>query len=238
MPYQREVTFRGKLIPISKLSPNSDKKILITCPSCNTQAERYAKVLFKTCSFLCQPCRLKEVHEKRLIVGTKYNMLTITGRHSSGHSLVLCDCGNETKANNWNIESGKTKSCGCLFLGAINQPYTVSEGFVKGAGHPNWRGGISLERSRIMASKEYKEWRTAVFSRDSYKCAYCGVNSNTLEAHHILPFATYPDLRFTAGNGITLCKKHHTKFPKKYGRKEIGQYEIDEFISSKTCNMV
>lgn len=52
-------------------------------------------------------------------VGLKYNMLTIielAGRSKSGKLLWLCacDCGNSTIVQSDNLNSGHTKSCGCL----------------------------------------------------------------------------------------------------------------------------
>lgn len=54
----------------------------------------------------------------------------------------------------------------------------------------------------------YKIWREAVLDRDVYKCCACGSREN-LHAHHIKPFAEYPDKRFDVRNGITLCDKCH-----------------------------
>lgn len=56
----------------------------------------------------------------------------------------------------------------------------------------------------------YRQWRDAVIKRDSEKCQLCG-SSNKLVAHHIKPFATYPELRLDINNGITLCEKCHMR---------------------------
>ena len=81
-----------------------------------------------------------------------------------------------------------------------------------------------------MSTNEYKEWRTEVFRRDEYKCVCCGVNSNTLEAHHILSYASNEDIRTDVSNGVTMCRKHHVEFHSIYGRASIGKEELEEFM--------
>jgi len=56
---------------------------------------------------------------------------------------------------------------------------------------------------------EYKQWRTAVFERDNYTCNGCRVVGGYLEAHHVLPWSTFPDRRFDVSNGITVCLDCH-----------------------------
>jgi len=48
-------------------------------------------------------------------------------------------------------------------------------------------------------SKEYKEWRKAVFERDNYTCQECG-SKKDLHPHHIKHFAKFPKLRFVVTN--------------------------------------
>ncbi len=54
------------------------------------------------------------------------------------------------------------------------------------------------------------DWRDRVYKRDNY---ICKINNNEcsgkIEAHHILRFSLYPELRYDINNGITLCHKHH-----------------------------
>lgn len=71
---------------------------------------------------------------------------------------------------------------------------------------------VDLDRRsavEIRRSTEYKEWRKAVFARDDYTCQHCGARGVKINAHHIKPFAWYPDLRTDVNNGITLCVKCH-----------------------------
>lgn len=88
-----------------------------------------------------------------------------------------------------------------------------------GETHHNWKGGISPKNMLIRNSFKYKQWRKAVFERDDYTCQLCGVRGGvTLNADHIKPFSTYPELRFNLSNGRTLCKSCHLRTPT-HGRK-------------------
>ena len=78
---------------------------------------------------------------------------------------------------------------------------------------------ISDKNKLIRCSKDFKVWRSAVFQRDNWTCQECGNRSKKnnyirIEAHHIKPFALFPEFRFSVDNGITLCKKCHVKKPK------------------------
>ena len=57
-----------------------------------------------------------------------------------------------------------------------------------------------------------KQWRRDVKNRDGWKCMISDENCNGgLEAHHILPWSQYPELRYETKNGITLCHYHHPR---------------------------
>jgi hypothetical protein len=65
---------------------------------------------------------------------------------------------------------------------------------------------------------DYKHWIKSVFKRDKYTCQHCGRIGGKLNAHHIKPFAKYPELRLDVNNGITYCRQCHIDWHKKHGR--------------------
>jgi hypothetical protein len=93
---------------------------------------------------------------------------------------------------------------------------------ITGANNRNWKGGVTPEHLKIRWSQDMKNWRKKVFERDSYTCQECGIKGGwdrekkikiTLNADHIKPFATHPDLRLDLDNGRTLCLDCHKKTP-------------------------
>ena len=54
--------------------------------------------------------------------------------------------------------------------------------------------------------------------------------SGRLEAHHILDWINYPELRYEINNGITLCHAHHPRGRAK--EKELSPYFV-ELVTSK-----
>lgn len=59
-------------------------------------------------------------------------------------------------------------------------------------------------------SAAYVTWRKDVWKRDNFRCRVTDQNCNgRIEAHHILSWRDYPELRYQVNNGITLCHRHH-----------------------------
>lgn len=71
----------------------------------------------------------------------------------------------------------------------------------------------------IRKSKEYADWRMAVFITDNFACVLCG-SRNNIQADHIKQFAYFPELRFDIDNGRTLCFECHLKTPT-YGSRRL-----------------
>jgi len=83
-----------------------------------------------------------------------------------------------------------------------------------GENHPRWvkdRSLIDMNKRRNR-TLECIQWRESVFGRDGYKCKINNQKCNgQLEAHHILPWRDFSELRFNINNGITLCHAHHPR---------------------------
>lgn len=79
------------------------------------------------------------------------------------------------------------------------------------------------ETQRGRYSKEYAPCRNAVYKRDGFSCQKCGKRSCKLNAHHIKPWAKFPDLRFDLTNGMTLCEKCHRAIHSKYPQVDFGE---------------
>lgn len=97
--------------------------------------------------------------------------------------------------------------------------------WLTGDKNPNWKGGKEFWKisDKKHLSSKYMDWMKSVKNRDGWKCKIgnndCG---GRLEAHHILPWRDYPELRYDINNGISLCHYHH---PKKYQEHLF----VDEF---------
>ena len=97
--------------------------------------------------------------------------------------------------------------------------------------NPNWKGGITPINITIRQSIEYSLWREAVLARDNWTCQRYGTKGGKLQVHHIKNFSQYPELRFAIDNGITLSKKAHKEFHKKYGIKNNTPEQLKEFLN-------
>lgn len=87
----------------------------------------------------------------------------------------------------------------------------------------NWQGGLSSLNKRLRRSLQYRNWRTAVYQRNGYKCIWCGADKKYLNADHIKQYAliikennisTYEQAvkceeLWQVNNGRTLCIDCH-----------------------------
>ena len=109
----------------------------------------------------------------------------------------VCSCGRENRT----IFSNFLKSPRCKVCASES---------MSGENHPLWRPELTEEdRQRGRNFPEYIEWRKKVFENFQYLCYLCGDESNTLHAHHIVPYSINRELRTEESNGILLCIDCH-----------------------------
>ena len=81
-----------------------------------------------------------------------------------------------------------------------------------GEKHFAWKAIKYPRYHHTTATLEYRTWRMSVFTRDNFKCRIADQNcKGQLEAHHILNWVDYLELRYAINNGITLCQAHHPR---------------------------
>lgn len=93
-----------------------------------------------------------------------------------------------------------------------------NKGYLKPMGntsffHYNWKGGVYDTIAKIRNSPQYRKWKLSVRKKYNNTCAECGSNKK-LHAHHIKPFAIFPELRFEISNGLLLCQSCHISYHK------------------------
>jgi len=103
----------------------------------------------------------------------------------------------------------------------------------RGENGPGWKGGITSENKLFRTRFEAIEWRKLVFERDNYTCQKTGLRGVTLHAHHILNFATHPDIRFDINNGVTLSAESHSEFHRIYGNRYNTREQLEEYLGKE-----
>ena len=98
------------------------------------------------------------------------------------------------------------------------------------SGEKNWRWisdrSLLKDDHKDRGGQLHREWSKSVKNRDGWKCKISnGDCSGRLEAHHILGWKSYPELRYQITNGITLCHFHHPR--KRDGELKLSPYFQD-----------
>ncbi len=89
--------------------------------------------------------------------------------------------------------------------------------------HPRWIKNRELPRvKKKRPTYESEKFRLGVYERDNFICQHCGARGGKLNAHHVLRWRDYPDLRFDIQNGITLCVECHKKIHSKKRRSRAS----------------
>ena len=104
---------------------------------------------------------------------------------------------------------------------------------VTGEKNPSYiKDRTQLKKSdRKWKDSAYMDWVKRIKNRDNWVCRIADINcGGRLEAHHILDWINYPELRYEINNGITLCHAHHPRGRAK--EKELSPYFV-ELVTSK-----
>lgn len=193
-------------------------------------------------------CLMRERTSERCkinIINQRFGRLLVfeeAGRNKQNNVLwkCRCDCGAIKIVCGTELRRGKTKSCGCFKrekTSEINKGRTGENNpmFGKfGKAAPRYNPNLTDEERQIRREYlEYKEWRTAVYGRDSYTCQCCGKHCCKLNAHHLESYANNPELRTVLENGITLCEECHKNFHHRFGRGNNIREQFEEFLRAQ-----
>lgn len=171
-------------------------KVTFTCDTCGQTFERYPHKHAKGRGNFCSPeCWYKF---SRTIRGEE--RWTWTGQDVT---CICAQCGVSFSVRPGRYKREKQRFCSHKCAGK-----SMGERFV-GETHWLWKGGHRYPRMNAQNRTAYIEWRKAVYHRDNHTCQHCGKRGVKLNAHHILPWALYPERRYDVANGITLCKSCH-----------------------------
>lgn len=207
-----------RLLVLSRAGIDNHGKITWLCRcDCGTEKIINGGSLKRGLTLSCGCLNKERAAKRRFVnrVGQRFGRLLVLSHSKTdergAYWFCRCDCGKEKITTAELLVRGESKSCGCLKRELLRDKITIPNACkVRGPAHPRWKGGITPENHRIRNSEEYKNWRKAVFVRDGYRCQECGSGS-PLNAHHLRPFAYFPELRFEISNGQTLCIPCHEK---------------------------
>lgn len=163
----------------------------------------------------CKKCESERI-KKRYI--KRYPRSISTYHQRKIKKCPYCEKERKRFINATGRNKGYQRTCGskeCI-LASYRRPEVVAKKIHRGPDHPNW----IPDRSKVKFRPRYEmtSWKRAVFERDNFICQKCGQRGGRLQAHHNLPYASFPEQRWDVANGVTLCVDCH-KQTESYGKK-------------------
>lgn len=112
----------------------------------------------KSCGCLCDEARRKSKDRKpkENLIGKKFGRLLVKKYNKKGSWVCLCDCGNKHIVKTFNLKSGNTKSCGCLYVDSRGQVKNIKHGLTKTPFYNFWRR--LKARCNNPKNKSYKDY--------------------------------------------------------------------------------
>lgn len=161
----------------------------------------------------CTVCKIKLTDKKAKTC--LEHRFTIETREKISKALIGRKLSPEHAEKSRIANLGKKASLETRFkLSRIKKERGIVPPHPKGKDHYRWIKDRSLlkDDSRERNGQLHREWSKAVKNRDSWKCCLSNNDCNgKIEAHHILSWASHPELRYDIKNGISLCHYHHPR---------------------------
>lgn len=148
---------------------------------------------------------------ERKLQANQANLAAALAKRQAGNRMGRCEtCGIEILIHVSRKRRFCSRICRYARMRGSQGPNSGGGQWMTGDHNPNWKGGDdSQDRNRHLIAA-HRKWRTLIFERDGYICQRCGhEKGKTLRAHHIAPWAEFPDKRFELTNGVTLCDPCH-----------------------------
>lgn len=220
---------RKKRQPIIRDKDGFIENICVECGKIRYSRQKRLKPLCKSCgikkSFQSRPAvGLKTIDNIEQIISEyksgiglksleeKYGISAMTVRSkiiAFGETTRNCADANRITHNKHNtVATAREKIKQLCKTGEFQKSISAR---LQGIPVEEWKGFITPENQRLVASPEYKQWQKSVFKRDNETCQLCGKTKCPIAAHHIYMKAKYPDKVLDVNNGITLCDKCHHK---------------------------
>ena len=170
----------------------------------------------KKCSNKATANKLRRTVEDLTIELESYGMEYIKGYRNADNKFTFrCSCGRVSEGYISYLRKGG--KCGCEYK--------------KGAENSKYDHTITTEERQTKRRYwEYSEWVREVYKRDDYTCQSCWQYGGKLNAHHIMPYRAYPELRTTLSNGVTLCEYCHRSFHMIYNIKDFDSNDLIDFL--------
>lgn len=113
----------------------------------------------------------------------------------------------------WKGGKSKCSDCGIEVAYQSTTCNACQGARMSGPSHFNWISDrTKLAKRQERNDSAYQNWRKQVWLRDNFTCKIANPDcEGHIEAHHILTWRDYSELRYEVNNGITLCHAHHPR---------------------------